>query len=94
MINIKILVDNAISSNTDAYKASFKESLYWGDLAIDSDSKESAEKWACTFRHEYRAIADTLKRLFPDYEDYITDSLTVLRLQVQHFEIEKNKEVA
>lgn len=89
MINIKILVDNAISSNADAYKDSFRQSLEW-----EQSDYEYAEKWACTFRHEYRAIADTLKRLFPDYEEYITDSLTVLRLQVQHFEIDENKEVA
>ena len=89
MINIKTLVDDAISSNTDAYKDSFRQSLEW-----EESDYEHAEKWACTFRHEYRAIADTLKRLFPDYEEYIADSLTVLRLQVQHFEIEKNKEVA
>ena len=89
MIDIKTLVDNALSANTNAYKDSFRQSLEW-----EQSDYESAEKWACTFRHEYRAIADTLKRLFPDYEEYITDSLTVLRLQVQHFEIEKSKEVA
>jgi len=94
MINIKILVDNAISSNTDAYKASYKESLYWGDLAIDSDSKESAEKWACTFRHEYRAIADTLIRLFPEHEGYISKSLAALRIQTHQDHYDDNREVA
>lgn len=91
MINIKILVDNAISSNADAYKDSFKESLHWSD--VDNGDFASAEKWACTFRHEYRAIADTLVRLFPDHEEYIRDSLTALRLQAQ-YENAENKEVA
>ena len=91
MINIKILVDNALSSNADAYKASVKLSLHWGDLAIDGNFKDSAEKWACTFRHEYRAIADTLVRLFPDHEEYIRDSLTALRIQAhkEHYEYEE-----
>jgi len=91
MIDIFTLVDKALSANTEAYKDSFRQSLEWEQNHTDY---EYAEKWACTFRHEYRAIADTLIRLFPDHEGYISDYLTVLRLQVQHFEIDENKEVA
>ena len=94
MIDIKILVDNAISSNADAYKASVKEALYWGDFAINSNSKERAEKWACTHRHEYRAIADTLIRLFPDHKGYISESLAALRIQTHQEHYGDNREVA
>ena len=94
MINSKTLVDIALSSNADAYKASVKESLYWGDLAIDSNSKERAEKWALTHRHEYRAIADTLIRLFPDHEGYIRNELTALRIQTHQEYYVDNREVA
>jgi hypothetical protein len=94
MINSKILVDVALSSNTDAYKASVKDSLYWGDFAIDTDYKERAEKWALTHRHEYRAIADTLIRLFPDHKGYIENELTALRIQTHQEYYDDNREVA
>ena len=88
MIDIKTLVDNALIANAEEYKASYYGSLHHGD-----SMSENGPLWACTYRHEYRAISDTLKRLFPDYEEYITDTMTALRIQTKE-EYSKIEEVA
>jgi hypothetical protein len=80
MINIQTIVDNAIESNAEAYKNSYSFSLYWAD----NDKAKDGDKWALAMRHEYRAIAATLKRLFPDHADYISDSLTTLRVEAKN----------
>ena len=76
---MQTIVDNAIESNAEAYKNSYRFSLYWEN----NDKAEERDKWALAMRHEYRAITDTLARLFPDYAAYIRDSLTALRVQVK-----------
>ena len=74
---MQTIVDNAIEANSESYKTSYYFSLY----RADNDKAKDGDKWALAHRHEYRAIRDTLTRLFPDYADYISDSLTALRVQ-------------
>lgn len=78
MINMQTIVDNAIEANAEAYKTSYFFAKHWENENTDL----SAEKFAYAMRHEYRAISDTLTRLFPDEEDYIKKALTDLRIEV------------
>ena len=78
MINMQTIVDNAIKANAEAYKTSYFHAQYWENEKTDLN----AEKFAYAMRHEYRAISDTLTRLFPDAEDYIRKALTDLRVEV------------
>ena len=78
MITMQTIVDNAIEANAEAYKNSYSFAVFWENNNIDV----SAVKWATALRHEYRAIEDTLKRLLPDHVDYVSDSMTALRVEV------------
>ena len=82
---IKNLVDNAIEVNIEDYKRECKNYYLYSDLEKSSKTKKDSRD----FRHyatgslkAFSAIEDTLIRIFPEWNEYITERLVKERLKV------------
>ena len=86
MINIQTIVDNAIDANIEVYKKEVKHYYSLKRIADTSQTKKDIrdfENMAYSSLNIYSTIEDTLIRLFPDWEEYITERLVRARLEVK-----------
>jgi len=86
MINIQTLVDNAILANLEDYKRETERYYLYKKVSERSETKKDIRDfnhYASVCINTFNAIEDTLIRLFPEFEDYISDRLTEARIEVK-----------
>ena len=86
MINIQTIVDNAISVNLDEYKKEVERYNLYKRVSETSKTKKDIKdfnNYAMQSLNTFNAIEDTLLRLFPDFDAYISQRLVKARLEVK-----------
>ena len=84
-MNIQTLVDSAIEANMDAYKNEVKKSALYKRVAKSSTTKKETNdfnNYALQSLYMFNTIEETLIRLFPDFDEYISNKLVKARLDV------------
>ena len=84
MINIQTIVDDAIEANLYAYVETYKTYSTYKRVSENSTTKKDIKEFkemSWRYLAEINAIEDTLIRLFPDYESYISNKLSKARIK-------------
>ena len=86
MINMQTIVDNAIDANLQVYKKEARHYYTLKRIADTSKTKKDIRDFsnmASSSLNIFSTIEDTLIRLFPDFDEYITERLVRARLEVK-----------
>ena len=86
MIDMQTIVDNAIDANLEVYKKEAKHYYQLKRIADASKTKKDIRDFgnmAYSSLNIYSTIEDTLIRLFPDFDEYISQRLVRARLEVK-----------